>query len=193
MKLVASLFLRAKHWQIFLLLFGALTAAELAMMSSIVATSTLENSGHINLILASGMLIFTVCFLGWFWSMGSFLTSIVQPVLRLRMGFFRFAVVFPAIYIPVFIALLQNPNPTAFAVILPFHFFAMYCMFYLLYFVSKSLVLAETGKSASFYDYAGPFFLIWFYPVGVWIIQPRINRLYAQHEDGGPLSEVASG
>ncbi len=53
-------------------------------------------------------------------------------------------------------------------------------MFYDLYFVSKNLVLAETSKSASFYDYAGPFFLIWFFPVGVWFIQPRINRLYGQ-------------
>jgi hypothetical protein len=56
----------------------------------------------------------------------------------------------------------------------------MYCMFYLLYFVSKSLVLAETDKTATFYDYAGPFFLMWFYPIGIWIIQPRINRLYSE-------------
>jgi uncharacterized RDD family membrane protein YckC len=46
--------------------------------------------------------------------------------------------------------------------------------------VSKNLVLAETSKPASFYDYAGPFFLIWFFPIGVWFTQPRINRLYEQ-------------
>jgi hypothetical protein len=46
--------------------------------------------------------------------------------------------------------------------------------------VSKSLVLAETGKPASFYDYAGPFFLLWFFPVGIWIVQPRVNRLYSE-------------
>jgi uncharacterized RDD family membrane protein YckC len=56
----------------------------------------------------------------------------------------------------------------------------MFCMFYDVYFVSKNLVLAETSKSASFYDYARPFFLIWFFPVGVWFIQPRINRLHGQ-------------
>src|SRR5262249_22613374 len=44
--------------------------------------------------------------------------------------------------------------------------------------ISKSLVLAETTKPASFYDYAGPFFLLWFFPLGVWFTQPRINRLY---------------
>ena len=61
----------------------------------------------------------------------------------------------------------------------------MYCMFYLLYFVSKSLVLAETDKTATFYDYAGPFFLMWFYPIGIWIIQPRINRLYSERGNAG--------
>jgi uncharacterized RDD family membrane protein YckC len=54
----------------------------------------------------------------------------------------------------------------------------MFCMLYLLYFVSKNLVLAETRKPASFPDYAGPFFLIWFFPIGIWFTQPRINRLY---------------
>lgn len=61
---------------------------------------------------------------------------------------------------------------------IPFHLFAMVCMFYDLYFVSKSLVLAETSKPVSFYDYAGPFFLLWFFPLGIWVIQSRINRLY---------------
>jgi hypothetical protein len=34
-----------------------------------------------------------------------------------------------------------------------------------------------THKAAGFYEYSGPFFLIWFFPIGLWIIQPRINRL----------------
>jgi hypothetical protein len=28
-----------------------------------------------------------------------------------------------------------------------------------------------------FRDFAGEFFLVWFYPVGVWIIQPKINKM----------------
>jgi hypothetical protein len=60
-------------------------------------------------------------------------------------------------------------------------------MFYNLYFVAKTLVLAETGKSASFYNYAGPFFLIWFFPIGVWFVQPRINRLYSEKRIAEPI------
>jgi hypothetical protein len=54
----------------------------------------------------------------------------------------------------------------------------MFYMFCTLYFVSKSWVLAETGNAATFYDYAGPFFLTWFFPIGIWVIQPKVNRLF---------------
>jgi hypothetical protein len=92
---------------------------------------------------------------------------------------------------PVFLALFDSTAtyPGVFGFIFPFHLLAMYCMLYLLYFVSKNLVLAERGKPASFYDYSGPFFLLWFFPIGVWIIQPKVNPLY---EECGNL-ELASG
>ena len=123
----------------------------------------------------------TLCFVGWLWAMGAFLNSIVQPSLRLKTGFFRFLLIYPVLYIfvaaPFFFS--PDPDPSMFAVILPFHFFAMFCLFYDIRFVSKSLALTETGRRATFYDYAGPFFLLWFFPIGIWFIQPRVNKLYA--------------
>jgi hypothetical protein len=181
MNVIASFFLRAKHWQIFLLLFGIGFVGDVAVMTSTLATArSPEDFDKIVLPFGLVMVLFMFCFLAWFWSMGSFLSSIVQPALRLKMGFFRFALVYPALYIFVFFALFQSTKPVLLAVIFPLHFFAVFCLFYDLYFVSKSLVLAETRKPASFYDYAGPFFLIWFFPIGVWFTQPRINRLYAE-------------
>jgi hypothetical protein len=64
-------------------------------------------------------------------------------------------------------------------------------LFCLLYSVSKNLVLAETRKPASFYEYAGPFVLLWFLPVGVWLVQPKVNRLYAK--DRGTEALAATG
>ena len=29
----------------------------------------------------------------------------------------------------------------------------------------------------SFIDYVGSFFAIWFFPIGVWVLQPRLNRI----------------
>jgi hypothetical protein len=108
----------------------------------------------------------------------------------MRSGFFRFALIYPPIYFVFFIATSQNFNPKLLALIFSLHVFAMICMFYLLYFVSKSLVLAETSKPASFYVYAGPFFLLWFFPVGIWIVQPRFNRLYSERKNAEPLIQA---
>jgi len=51
-------------------------------------------------------------------------------------------------------------------------------MFYCLYFISKSLKAVELQRDVTFNDYAGEFFLIWFFPIGIWFIQPRINKLF---------------
>jgi hypothetical protein len=32
-------------------------------------------------------------------------------------------------------------------------------------------------------DFAGVFFLIWFFTVGVWIIQQRINKIFGSSEE----------
>jgi hypothetical protein len=191
---IAALFLRAKHWQIFLLLFGVMLVGDMAMMSPTAMTAQPgAQLWKISPLFAVMMVLCMGSFLGWLWSMGTFLNSIVQPSLRLATGFFRVALFFPAIYFSLFIASFPGFKPSAFVIIIPLHLFAMFCMLYLLYFVSKSLVLADTGKSASFYDYAGPFFLIWLFPVGVWIIQPRINRLYVERQNAEPPNEASAG
>src|SRR6266705_2028722 len=180
MDMIANLFLRAKHWHIFLLLVGVGFIGDVALVAGSMSApaQSPEDFGKLGLSFGIVMVLFMFCFLGWFWSMGSFLSSIVQP----------------ALYVFVFIALFQSSttNPALLAIIFPLHFFAMFCIFYALYFVSKSLVLAETNKPVTFYDYAGPFFLIWFFPVGVWFIQPRINRLYAERKNIEPLTGGAS-
>ncbi len=99
MDMIASLFLRAKHWQMFLLFAGVGFVGDVvALASSISATAqSPENSLKIGLPFEIVTRLFMFCFLGWFWSMGSFLSSVVQPSLRLKMGFFRFALVYPGL------------------------------------------------------------------------------------------------
>jgi hypothetical protein len=84
----------------------------------------------------------------------------------------------------------QNPPPWMIWLILPFPLLAMFCI---LYFLSKSLVMFETGKRVTFYDDAGPFLLFWFIAIGLWFTQPRINRLYANRRDIAVAQEPAAG
>ena len=183
MSRIRNFFLGAKHWQIFF-----------AFIAFSITTGLVSPDEEGKTLVAIGVATytFTVCFVGWFWSMGSFLNSLLPHKLQRGMGFFTLATVYPLIYMPIFFVLFAlwfRTNPSNVLLIFPFHCFAVFCMFYLLYFASKSLVVAESGKAASFYDYAGPFFLLWFFPVGVWITQPRINRLFAA-ETNEPSSEI---
>lgn len=190
---ISQLFLRAKHWQLFLLFFGIFFVGNLAAFISMSSMSALPQAFNRMAAITAGITVpFMFCFLGWLWSTGSFCSSLVRPAQRLSLRFFRFAVVYPGLYIVVFFALFLSIKTWALAVILPLHFFAVFCVFYDLYFVSKTLVLAETGRANSFYHYAGPFFLLWFFPVGVWIIQPRINGLYFRGVSPLPVTALAT-
>jgi hypothetical protein len=76
-----------------------------------------------------------------------------------------------------------QPNPAIFALIVPLHLFSMFCIFYCLYFNAKALKTVEWQRPVTFSDFAGEFFLIWFFPIGVWIIQPRLNKLFDTNND----------
>jgi len=190
---LASFFLRAKHWQIFVLLVGVGFVGDIVLLIYFPAAGSGDSFGRFELLDGILTAIFLVLFLGWLWAMGSFLSSIVIPKLRLDTELFLVSLIYPPLYIFAFFAVIfGNVKSPLIVLILPFHLFAMFCIFYWIYFVSKSLVLAETGRPASFYDYAGPFFLIWFFPIGIWFTQLRINRLYAERAKTTPIPSVTA-
>ena len=178
MKKIASFFLRAKHWQVFVLMWGAYFVGTMALVGSI-PEGPVENSLKVGLFSEAVMFPFIVCFMGWLWSMGSFLFSISEPSLKLNIHVFRFAIIFPTLYVLTALPLFLSRNSTVEAIILPLHLLAMFCLIYVCYFDSKSLVIAEKGEAVTFNDYALSLLLVFFSLIGIWLIQPRINRLYA--------------
>jgi hypothetical protein len=58
-----------------------------------------------------------------------------------------------------------------------FHFLSIFCIFYCIYFVAKTIKTVELQRAVKFKDFVGEFFLVWFFPIGVWILQPTINKL----------------
>lgn len=177
---IAKAFVRAKHWQIFLLLIGLYAAVMVATFFRMVPGTSSGGLGGGDFLIGGLLLLWISITLGWFWSLGAFFNSLVGSDLRPKKKFFKAAVVYPGVYVLFFLPVFLGANPFWFLVILPFHLLAMFCMFYCLYFVAKNMAMAEMGRRVSFYDYAGPFFLLWFFFIGVWIIQPRANRLYTE-------------
>jgi hypothetical protein len=136
--------------------------------------------------------IYLGSFMGWMWSMAIGLQKKIPADVMLKVKRFKYFFFFPVIYLPLFVIAMVyfagsiaisggQPDVTSigllFTIIAPFHLFSMFCMFYCLYFVSKTIKTAELQREVSFSDYAGEFFMLWFYPIGVWFIQPKVNEL----------------
>jgi hypothetical protein len=167
--------LTIKRWQLFWLMLGPLF---------INAFVNLDHNAAIDAICT---LVFVLTFLGWYLSMGVFLFPKLPPNAGLNFTRFIWFVIIPAVYLVFVIVFLggysigtDGDSTGGLAVIIvPLHLFCMYCMFWCLVFVAKSLKTVELQRPVTFSDYAGEFFLLWFFPIGIWFIQPRLNKLFA--------------
>ncbi len=73
--------------------------------------------------------------------------------------------------------------PIMFALMFPLHLFAIFCMFFCFVFVAKLMKTVQLQEPVVFKDFMEEFFLIWFFFIGVWILQPKLNRLVdKEHE-----------
>lgn len=181
-------FLKAKHWQIFILIFVAPLVIEVI---GFVAAFTTREPALLFICVFLMMLIVLGTQFGWFYNVGTALANRINPNANMNLKRFQAFVRVPAIYLGALflgmalfaIFMMNNGHPSPFLalmliIIIPMHFFSIFCIFYSIWFVSKSLKMAERWNHVELGDYIGDFFLTWFFFVGVWFIQPRINRMF---------------
>lgn len=60
---------------------------------------------------------------------------------------------------------------------IPLHLLAIILMFYLIFFVAKNLVRFETNHHFGTHSVLSTFCAIWFFPIGIFFVQPRINKI----------------
>jgi hypothetical protein len=179
-----KIFLTLKHWQLFILLVGVPFIAEILLIGSVIATRDAAIPFYFFPVI---MILSVVPFSAWFYSLGTNLFKRVPLTVKMSLTRFKIFLFFEVAYILFFTVFMTglmsnmplegNLNPAIFVLILPLHFFAMFCIFYCLYFNAKALKAIELKRPVTFGDYAGEFFLLWFFPIGIWILQPRINKL----------------
>ena len=76
--------------------------------------------------------------------------------------------------------LYQNGNEQGggmIEILIPLRLFSMFCFLYTIYFVAKTFKTAELQKEVDFGDFAGEFFMIFFYFIRIWVFQPEINKM----------------
>lgn len=198
---LSNLFLKAKHWQLFLLMFGIPILIQMVSMGSLVSQFSMTKDPDLSFmvnyfrIFPFIMVLFLGTFFGWFWSIAIGLKHKIPQDIKMKTTKFKIFFFIPLVYILLFVTLLGISMSSIvtgvnsgiqpdfvniglfISIIFPLHFFSMFCIFYCLYFVAKTIRTIELQRECSFSDFAGEFFLIWFYPIGIWIIQPRINKI----------------
>lgn len=127
-------------------------------------------------------------FFAWIYTMGTELNKKLPDTVSVNLNKFRGLLLYSIGYVAFFclFALVgfkmlsdsESTNNNWPLFILPFHIAAFYGIIYSLYFIAKELKSVELRQEVKFGDFAGEFMLLWFYPLGIWVIQPRINRIF---------------
>ena len=135
-----------------------------ALMLSMIAGSVMPNIGTI---------IFGIALIGWLYFLGMATNRLIPFSMRFSNIFFIFRLSFSLIYMAIMALFFNHDIPK---IAIPFHIIATIFLFSCLWTCAKTIVIAETQKSHGFDKYIGTFFLLWFFPIGIWFIQPRLNR-----------------
>lgn len=190
-------FLKAKHWQIFVLLFGLPILIQAFWMANLFFTfqdpSTNKDVffdvmiGMLPLML--GIVLLLAAFqAGWYFSVAFGLRKYTPQVARLRILPFVVSFVIPILYFIVIGQFLYQLYKTNYALprwfdggaaglLFFMHFMAMACMLYALYYTAKAYKTALLRRRVKRGEVLSEFFMIWFLFIGIWFIQPQINEI----------------
>ena len=174
--------LRLKHWQLFLITWGIPVAINLY---------TFSRPALMVKLFPVMMLVFIIGIFGWIWAISTQLHKKLPRQVKLNIRGFKVVFSIPIVYMLgitlwmgyQFYFRFPEGSPMIGSVILliaVLHFISMVCILLGLRFAAQTLRSVELGRLASFSEYAVEFFLIWFSPIGFWILQPRLNRLIEQ-------------
>lgn len=181
-------FLLALNWQLFLLV--ALLPL-LILVGGLLVPAYYFSGATLFFAVPLAVVFSQVVLYGWMWSVGQGLYRQKGLQAYFSNKTFRWMVA-----IPVFIILLvlifwlwgaailgmgkfsmANVLTGALLFLLPLEVIFIVSKFYCLYFVARVLKTAELQRAARFEDFSMEFILLMVFPIGLWWIQPRVNRL----------------
>jgi threonine/homoserine/homoserine lactone efflux protein len=162
-----KIFLKTPHWILFLIMF-------------IPMVITSEND-FLSILRIISMLVYIL----WIISIGNVLSQSLAPKKRNNKYF-----LFTSIFILLFFVVVLIISPNGYSInqnnykeygntlwlIIPLHLYLMWSILYIFYFSSK-MIVKNCDKNIKSETIAKYFFAFWFFPIGVWHIQPRVNDL----------------
>ena len=122
------------------------------------------------------------------WNIGITMNKNLNNDLRKNTGFFKISMIFVGIYIIVFICgfiyTASHPAPANFFVkIVPFHAVTMILVACNVFFAARSLKTYEKQREVKAEELLFDLFMILLFPVGIFFLQPRINKYVKEFEE----------
>jgi hypothetical protein len=180
-----NFFIKIKHWQLFLLIIA------ISIIAQVFFTSYFDkNQNNKSLIFFPFIGQILILYL-WHLSIGLMLhkkllpnikMSIVKFEIALFISFVSFFFISYILFTILSLPMTQNMLPYILSLFLSLPVLIV-SIFYCLYFNAKALKSIELQKNANFNEYILEFFLLCFFAIGVWIIQPKINQIFFAKND----------
>ena len=192
---MVKLFLKIKHWQLFLVVWALPALIKVPSWISKGYASNPELT-----ILATYLWIGVL--IGWMYSIGVSLSKMLPENTKMNLKFFRICTIIPLILAVVvvvsasctYIGIINTESSfwkadsIIFKIVFTVFFlifailtqFTPIAIFYNSHFCSKTLKTIELQQKIKFGKYAIEFFLILFSFIGIWFIQPRVNKIFKE-------------
>jgi hypothetical protein len=168
-----KIFLVGKHWQIFIVIMGPLIVFKTV---SLLINARLDF--HFKYAPYFGVLATSALFL-WLWTIVNTSRNTGLVLKSYKYSLFNFSVVYIWIYITVVMALItQEIIPFFGSATRPFDIIFCIAALYCFGFTAQLIKSVELNRPANVDEYLRYFFLLYFYPIGMWIIQPKINAMF---------------
>ena len=183
--MIMKLLRKLKHWQIFLLVVGVPIVVQL--IQNIIFLSSgpgdeATSSNGLGLLLILPLL----AYYGWIGSVGTAFsqrnTSASMPDGRFKASLWTSCVcsIILLVYFwayPQYLRATDNEEAIPIMLIGLLLFVALFTLFYCLSFMARAVVQLERSGRVSSPEFYSEFVMAVVFPIGIWLLQPRINRL----------------
>ncbi len=169
--------LKVKHYHVFVFIFGALVLNTFTLIGHPLISALIKISGF-------------WIYMGYLLILSNAMQKYVSQRLALNHGFFQFnAIIVIGSY--SIIMILSDGEGMEFegVIALPF-FYVFYALLYSISFPARILRTIELKRKVQFGDYFAEFFAFLFLPIGIWFIQPRINKMLEEAKVEERVEEI---
>jgi hypothetical protein len=163
--------LNIKHWQLFMLICGVqIIITTLNDFDYVYRRITYSTA--IDLV---GMFVGISFFVFWLWSVSIVLNRKQKTEIKLNVSLFKISTLLFVANILITSILILGATSEEFLLVLTLISFGFFI--YAVLFTAKTLKTTELRRVAGISEYIGDFLLFILFPLGIWFLQPRINKI----------------